>query len=436
MRKGIAVNLIIHMNTLVITIISILYVYQMGYIGVVFIGEYIHKRRKKNHAEPLVKTNRYAAIISARNESGVIGQLLDTIRAQTYPAEFLDAIVIADNCTDDTAQVARDHGAIVYERFNKEQVGKGYALDYLFDKLKKGVGDDYYDAYVIIDADNLLDEHFFEAVNKTFCQGYRIMTTYRNSKNFATNWISAGYSLWFMREAKFLNNARMMLGTSCAVSGTGFVVASAVIRERGGWPYHLLTEDIEFTVDTVIHGEMIGYCGDAMLYDEQPTTFSQSWTQRMRWAKGFYQIVANYGGKLSRGIVTKRHIKKLASYDLTMTVMPGMLITMGILALDLVMLLMGVFGSLYMPHMIQTMLSSLGFWLLGYYGSLFLMGLVTMITERKKIRNCPTWKRVLYTFTFPLFQLTYLPIAVAALFRKVEWKPIKHEVSKTLDEIR
>lgn len=97
MRKGIAVNLIIHMNTLVITIISILYIYQMGYIGVVFIGEYIRKRRRKNHAEPLVKTNRYAAIISARNESGVIGQLLDTIRAQTYPAEFLDAIVIADN---------------------------------------------------------------------------------------------------------------------------------------------------------------------------------------------------------------------------------------------------------------------------------------------------------------------------------------------------
>lgn len=119
-------------------------------------------------------------------------------------------------------------------------------------------------------------------------------------------------------------------------------MASAVIRERGGWPYHLLTEDIEFTVDTVIHGEMIGYCGDAMLYDEQPTTFSQSWTQRMRWAKGFYQIVANYGGKLSRGIVTKHHIKKLASYDLTMTVMPGMLITMGILALDIVMLLLGV----------------------------------------------------------------------------------------------
>ena len=116
-------------------------------------------------------------------------------------------------------------------------------------------------------------------MNKTFSKGYRIITSYRNSKNFGTNWISAGYSLWFLREAKFLNNARMMLGTSCAVSGTGFLVSSEVIRERGGWNYHLLTEDIEFTVDTVIRGETIGYCAGAMLYDEQPTRFDQSWNQ-------------------------------------------------------------------------------------------------------------------------------------------------------------
>ncbi|MCD8356205.1 MAG: glycosyltransferase family 2 protein [Clostridia bacterium] len=429
-------NFIIHMNTVIITIVSALYVYQMFYIGVVFIGEFVQKRRKKKHEEPPVALHRYAAIISARNESKVIGQLLDTVNSQNYPSELLDAIVIADNCTDDTAQVARDHGAIVYERFNKEEVGKGYALNYAFQHIAQDMGDSYYDAYVIIDADNLLDENYFAEMNKTFCKGYRIMTSYRNSKNFGSNWISAGYSLWFMREAKFLNNARMMLGTSCAVSGTGFLVASEIIRERGGWNYHLLTEDIEFTVDTVIRGENIGYCSGAMLYDEQPTTFEQSWTQRLRWAKGFYQIVVGYGGKLSGGIITKRRIKKFASYDLTMTVMPAMLVTIGILVCDLVMLLMAVFGSTYMPHLLQNMLSSLAFWLTGYYSSLFFMGAVTMITERKKIRNCPFWKRVLYTFTFPLFQLTYMPIAVAALFQRVEWKPIRHEVAKSLDEIR
>ncbi|MDO4174285.1 MAG: glycosyltransferase family 2 protein, partial [Eubacteriales bacterium] len=318
---------IMHMNTGIITVISVLYVYQMLYMAVVFIGEWRQKRRLRRHQEPPAKLHRYAAIISARNEAAVIGQLLDTIRSQTYPSELLDAIVIADNCTDDTAQVSREHGAIVYERFNQERVGKGYALNYAFQNIAKDYGDSYYDAYVIIDADNLLDENYFTEINKTFAKGHRIMTSYRNSKNFGTNWISAGYSLWFLREAKFLNNARMMLGTSCAVSGTGFVVASSVIRERGGWNYHLLTEDIEFTVDTVIRGETIAYCSGAMLYDEQPTTFEQSWAQRMRWAKGFYQIAANYGSRLSGGIFTKHRINKFASYDLTMTVMPAMLVT-------------------------------------------------------------------------------------------------------------
>ncbi|MDO5783978.1 MAG: glycosyltransferase family 2 protein [Eubacteriales bacterium] len=429
-------DFIVKMNTLIITMISVLYVYQMFYIAVVFIGEWVQKRREKKQPDIPVKQHRFAAIISARNESNVIGQLLDTIRAQKYPAELLDAIVIADNCTDDTAQVAREHGAIVYERFNKEKVGKGFALNYAFHHIAEDYGDSYYDAYVIIDADNLLDENYFAEMNKTFCKGYRIMTSYRNSKNFASNWISAGYSLWFLREAKFLNNARMMLGTSCAVSGTGFLVSSEIIRERGGWNYHLLTEDIEFTVDTVIRGENIGYCAGAMLYDEQPTTFQQSWTQRMRWAKGFYQIVANYGGRLSGGIVKNRRKNPFACFDLTMTVMPAMLITVFILISDLVLLLMAAFGSMYMPHLLQNMLGSLVFWLGGYYSSLFFMGAVTMITERKKIRNCPWWKRILYTFTFPFFQLTYLPIALAALFKKVEWKPIRHEVAKSLDEVR
>lgn len=430
-----AVNLLVKVNALVITVISVLYLYQMFYVAVVFVGEWMQKRRAKKHPEPQVTLHRFAAIISARNESGVIGQLIDTIKNQTYPGELLDAIVIADNCTDDTAEVARQHGAIVYERFNKEKVGKGFALNYAFQHIADDFGDSFYDAYVIIDADNLLDENYFAEMNKTFCKGYRIMTSYRNSKNFGSNWISAGYALWFMREAKFLNNARMLLGNSCAVSGTGFLVSSEIIRERGGWNYHLLTEDIEFTVDTVIRGETIGYCAGAMLYDEQPTKFDQSWNQRMRWSKGFYQIVANYGGKLSGGIVKNRRKNPFSCFDLTMTVMPCMLITICVLICDLALLLMAIFGSTYMPHLMQTMLRSLAFWIGGYYGSLFLMGALTMITERKKI-NCPRGKRILYTFTFPLFQLTYFPIALASLFRKVEWKPIRHEVSKSLDEVR
>ena len=428
----------IRTSELLLVAVAVLYAYQMGYVGFVLLHDLKTKLfgKKKTQSETQITPHRFAAIISARNESNVIGQLLDTINGQDYPADMRHAIVIADNCTDNTAEVARQHGATVFERFNKNKVGKGYALSYAFRQIAEQFGDDYFDAYIIIDADNLLEENYFTEMNKTFCKGYRVMTSYRNSKNFGANWIAAGYAVAFLREAKFLNNARMLLHTSCAVSGTGFLVSSEIIRERAGWNYHLLTEDIEFTVDSVIRGECIGYCGTAMLYDEQPTTFRQSWNQRMRWSKGFYQIVVKYGKTLSNGIFHRKGKQnRFTCFDLTMTVVPSIMLTVAVLATDLILLGYSVFGPVFMPHLMHRMMYELGHWFLMYYGALFVMGALTMITEWKRIK-CPVVKRIVYTVTYPLFMMTYIPISIAALFGKVEWKPIQHSVAKSLDEVR
>lgn len=429
-------HLWIDTSGILLLIVGILYSYQMGYLVFVLLHDGYRKLRRGKQPEVDVVPHRFAALISARNEANVIGQLLNTINGQDYPEEMRHIIVIADNCTDNTAEVARQHGATVFERFNSQQVGKGYALTYAFQKIAETFGDDYFDAYIIFDADNLLDEHYFAEMNKTFCQGYRVMTSYRNSKNFGANWIAGGYAIAFLREAKFLNNARMMLHTSCAVSGTGFLVASEVIRERNGWNYHTLTEDIEFTVDSVIRGECIGYCGAAMLYDEQPTTFRQSWHQRMRWSRGFYQIVLKYGRTLSRGVPcpTKAQ-RRFTCFDLTMTIVPSILVTIAVLAADLILLGYSVFGPVFMPNLMHRMIYELVTWFGMYYLALFIMGAFTMLTEWKKIK-CPFGKRVLYTFTYPLFMMTYIPISIAAMFGKVEWKPIKHSVSTTLDQVR
>ena len=145
-------------------------------------------------------------------------------------------------------------------------------------------------------------------MNKVFDSGYKIITSYRNSKNYDTNWITAGYSLWFLREARFLNNPRMILNTSCTVSGTGYLVNSSIIRQNNGWKYYLLTEDVEFSAVNIIEGEKIGYCEKAILYDEQPTTFKQSWSQRIRWTKGFYQVTFRYGKILISSIFKKRKL--------------------------------------------------------------------------------------------------------------------------------
>lgn len=267
--------------------------------------------------------HKIAVVISARNESAVIGQLIESIHAQTYPAELIRIYVCADNCTDDTAEVARAAGATVFERQNRNLVGKGYALDYMFKKILSS--DDDSDAFIVFDADNLIDREYITEMNKTFGLGFEAITSYRNSKNYGTNWISAGYSLWFLREAKYLNNARLELNTSCAISGTGFLLSRKLVEENGGWKHHLLTEDVEFSVDSVIQGKKIGYCSTAMLYDEQPITFRQSWRQRMRWAKGFYQVLGKYGLKLVKGTFLKL---SFGCFDLLMTIFPAIFITL------------------------------------------------------------------------------------------------------------
>lgn len=378
------------------------------------------------------KLHKYAAVIAARNEQAVIGELIRSIRNQNYPAELLDVFVVADNCTDATAEVAEAAGAIVYTRADRQSVGKGYALSYIFHIIEYCYSDRNYEGFFIFDADNLLDENYVAEMNKVFDSGYRVLTSYRNSKNYSSNWISAGYALWFLREAAFLNHPRMLLGTSCAVSGTGFLVSSEVIRENGGWTHHLLTEDIEFSVDRVIRGETIGYCPNAVLYDEQPSTFAQSWHQRLRWAKGFYQVFRSYGGRLFKSLLlSKSH--RFSLYDILMTVMPSMLIFLLGVVVNSSLLTYGLLAGkrLIVANTALAVARSL----CNYYLTLFVVGLLTVAAEWRRIA-CPAHKKILYLFTFPVFILTYIPISIVALFRHVEWKPIVHNYSVSLSDLR
>ena len=401
----------------------IFYSYQAFYIIVT-----LSKKSIKHKAE---KEHKYAAVIAARNESAVIKYLIDSIRAQDYPKDKLSVFVVADNCTDDTAQVARDAGAIVYERFDNKLVGKGYALDYIFRKIEEDHGDEGIEAYMVFDADNLLAPGFIRAMNDEYDAGYKVLTSYRNSKNYGSNWISAGYSLWYLRESVYLNNSRMILGTSCAISGTGFLVDAELIRNQGGWIHHLLTEDIEFSTDCILHDIKIGYCADAMVYDEQPITFEQSWKQRLRWSKGFYQVFGHYSLGLIKNIFKK---KRFACYDMLMTLTPAVFVTLGSLLFNGIIALYALYDFQSMKHILPIALQAIGAALMNGYLTLFIVGALTTFTEWKKF-SCPAIKKILYMFTFPIFIYTYVPISIVALFKKVHWAPIKHQVACSVDEV-
>lgn len=410
---------ILTVNFVIATLFFICYFYQLLYIPTaIFKKEPPHKAERKH---------RFAVLISARNEENVIGELIESIHAQTYGRENIRIFVIADNCTDETARVARNSGATVYKRFDNEHIGKGYALEALLNHISEDYPKNYFDGFFVFDADNVLDENYIFEMNKTFCDGYKIITSYRNSKNYGDNWISAGYSLWFLRESRYLNHSRFLLGNSCAVSGTGFFFSKEIYEKCGGWPFHLLTEDIEFTVHNIVRGEKIGFCKKAVFYDEQPTLFSQSWRQRLRWAKGYLQVFGKYGFDLIKGVSRG----DFSCFDMTMNIMPAVVLSVFCAFINGFAAVFSIIGGQSILPIIFSLLESI----FNMYLTLFALGLITTLTEWNQIHTSFI-KKIFYIFTFPLFMFTYIPISLAAIFVKVEWKPIKHCVKISASELK
>lgn len=416
---------IVIFNTIVGLVFSVCFLYQVVFF---FIGLI----RGQVKIPPAKKQHTYAFFIAAHNEEAVIANLVKSIKDQDYPSELIDVFVVADACTDNTAQAAREAGAIVYERNDLSRKGKSWVMDYGFDRILREYPGKH-EAFFIFDADNLLSRDYVTIMNDAFDQGYLALTSYRNSKNFGSSWISSAYATWFIREARYLNNARMICHTSCAVSGSGYLVSAKLIEGMKGWDFHTLTEDIQFSTFCAIHGVRIGYA-PAEFFDEQPVTLKASIKQRMRWTKGFYQVLFIYGRHMFKSI-GKFH--RFAAYDMLMVVGPAMLLTLMCLLVNVTFIAVGSLshGFLATDAEIEMAIGSIIMMLAYMYGTFFVMGLSTTITEWKHI-HCPQkWRIFTNLFTFPLFMFTYVPLTVAALFLKVDWVPTPHDVSVTLDEV-
>ena len=393
---------------------AVLYAYQFAFIPL----QWILSARKKQRDAALFSVPRKtcAVLISARNEERVIGDLIKSITRQTYDNELIKVFVVADNCSDGTAKAASELGAVVYERTNTEEVGKGYALDFLMRRIKADYPEGF-DLYFVFDADNLLCRDYFEKMVAKAEEGFDIVTSCRNSKNFGDSWVSSAYGLMFMRSSRYLNHTRSMLGTSCYAAGTGYLFTRKIAEEQEGWPYHMLTEDIEFSADQILKGRIVGYCCDAEFYDEQPVTFRLSCRQRLRWAQGYIQVLKKYGGSL-----LKKSLKgDFSCYDLNMCIMPAFLVTVFSLVVDIILSIMGfTVGRTFAASMLSVLK-----YVLAMYAPLFAIALITALTEWKRIRTTPV-KKILAVFTSPIFMIAYTPIAFVSLFTKPEWKPIEH----------
>ncbi len=403
--------------------------------------------------KPAKQYHKYAVIVAARNERTVIGNLIDSVKRQNYPEDMLDIFVVADNCTDDTAAIAREMGAICYERFDNEHRTKGYALQYLVKCIEKDYGIDAYEGYILFDADNLLAPNYLEHMNNAFDAGEKIVTSYRNTKNFGDNWIAASYAVHWLRTVRNEHRPRSLFHLATRIQGTGFLFANELIKD--GWNWVSLTEDRAFCADAVAKGYKISYNHDAIFYDEQPVSFKIAMRQRIRWAKGHLQAFVEIGPKLLwhiffTGGVASVHEKgevsvwkrifnnlrlRFMSLDILFVVYPRALFTFFKRLIYLIVKIS--LFCLAVPDIPKpiVIITTVLWWSGETYLKTILVALYVYIIEHKRIQKIGFLKTIWFSLTFPIFDLMGKLSLIIAMFMKVEWKPIPHDSNVKITDL-
>ena len=474
-------------NGIIATILAILVFHKPIYF---LIGLFFTRKFK-----PAKNKHKYAIMIAARNEEKVIGNLIDSIHKQDYPKDLLTIFVVADNCTDSTAKIVRDKGCICYERFDNKHKTKGYALEFLVDNIKKDYGIESFEGYFIFDADNLLKKDFISKMNNAFDSGEKIITSYRNTKNFDENWVASTYAIHWIRSIRLNHRARSVLRLATNIQGTGFLFSNEVIKD--GWHYTSLTEDRALTADAVAQGYQITYQDEAEFYDEQPTSLKIAWRQRLRWSKGHLQAFAQTGPYLFANIFLGKHFIKtkwrkiekkknktlkdyllsfiesirhrFASFDTLSQLTPISFINLvRWLVFTVIIYCSYIYvnglettyifdGSNYLSKLLGNIFNFnlsagpgfhamyLALILCVFYRIIYrlsinisnmLIGIYVLFIERKRIKKISLKNKILFILTWPTFDIIGRYTTYAALFKKVTWKPIPHNSKVTIDNVK
>lgn len=350
-------------------------------------------------AQPSV---RFACVIAARNEARVIGALIESILRQDYPRALFDVYVLPNNCRDNTALCALQAGAKLIHP-GSEITCKGDALHAAIGLLLP----ERYDAFCVLDADNVLDAHFLSRMNDAFCAGAQVVKSAMRVKNPEDGALCGCYGLYFALFDFFFSRARMACGLSAKLVGTGFAVHRSVLQTLGGWNSCMIAEDAEFASLCAERGIRIWFQPEAVTYDEAPVSFKVSLRQRRRWASGVMDVGIMYAAQLWLGIFSGGALRAL---DMLLMLMQPycqticFLLTAALCASEPgASRLCGLFLSL-IP---------------GYFGA---VALAQMLRKTQRL-DCG-WKSLLL---FPVFMASWLPINVVSFFfRTRAWSEIRH----------
>jgi cellulose synthase/poly-beta-1,6-N-acetylglucosamine synthase-like glycosyltransferase len=241
------------------------------------------------HDQPLARgRRRFAVLVPAHNEQAVIGRLLTSLNQLDYAKDRFDVCVVADNCDDSTAKIARSAGARVYERFTTDERAKGFALRWLLDSIEREGRT--YDAFVIVDADSILASNFLQAMNARLAAGARVVQAYYSVLNAQQSAV-AGLRYAALAAVHYLRPlGRSAFGWSCGLKGNGMCFEAGILQEFP-WHWFTLAEDVEFHLALVERGISVNFAPETWVKADMPITLQQSATQNSRWERGRLQLI-------------------------------------------------------------------------------------------------------------------------------------------------
>ena len=374
------------------------------------------------------KYTKFAILVPARNESKVIGNIISSLKNQTYPAEYFDVWFITENEEDETNRIAKesDYNYFVRDELTPERKTKGFALQECIRYFKNN--NLHYDAYMIFDADNVMDNDYIEKMNDVRQSGVEVAVGFRNFTNINRNWLTSGSAILFTYMNSFTSKVRSLLFRKCLISGTGYYINSDIIDEAGGWIFTGMTEDMEVTTYCEYHNIYMKYYPLVNFYDEQSPSYKTNHYQHIRWVWGAIANRKRFKGKEHMHNATGKALHKSALFEFNVGMVPfitacalnilGIVASIGLYA----------FSIRQAPEYSYQLLWHFGYQL-GLMYLLFALVAVATIAHNYNRLKMKWWMIVITVLTYFIYFADLLVAFLHGLFvprlRKT-WTPIKH----------
>ena len=265
-------------NTIILYVIGIPFGLQLIYMLLFWLPKKTFKKTEKK--------NRIAVMIPAHNESDVIFDTVKDLENQDYPRDMFDVYVVADNCTDNTAELAAKAGAKVYVHTddNPKHHMVGYALKYAFELLlKEGIE---YDFVIRLDADNHINKEFFSLMNDAYNSGAKIARPYESALNMTQSAYTKACGLYYIFDSRCSSRVRERLHMDAHVNGPGSLTAFEIIKRIGGYDTTTMCEDTEFNFKRMYEGYRCHFVEDAVVYEDLPSTMKDTLARNKRLGAG------------------------------------------------------------------------------------------------------------------------------------------------------